>query len=79
MSGFAVNYKPRSAAPRSSRIRAGNARRDRKRSVEILGLNQIIAAELLARLRERTVGRQRLAVAHAYRKKPVRLTPSTAA
>ena len=36
------------------------------RAVEILGLDQIVAAELLAGFRERAVGRQRLAVADPH-------------
>jgi len=42
---------------------AGNARGDGQRFVEILGLDQIVAAELFARFRERSIRRQRLAVA----------------
>src|SRR5689334_8278550 len=42
---------------------AGNACGDPERGVEILGLDQVIAAKLLARLSERTVRRQYLAVA----------------
>src|SRR5665213_3292776 len=45
---------------------AGNLRGNRQRLVEILGLDQIIAAELLAGFRKRTVGGQRLAVAYPH-------------
>src|SRR5882757_4782377 len=45
---------------------AGNPRGDREGGVEILGLDQIIAGELFARLRERTVGRHGLAVTDAH-------------
>src|ERR1700686_1306235 len=46
--------------------RARNPRGDGKGRIEILGLDQIIAAELLAGFRERAVGGERLAVAHAH-------------
>src|SRR3974390_2874499 len=45
---------------------AGNTRRNSDRGVEILGLDQIIAAELFARLRKWTVGGEDLAIAHAH-------------
>ena len=46
---------------------AGNPRGDRKRGVEILGLDQIVSAELLAGLRERAIGGQRFAFTHPHR------------
>src|SRR5450432_1388712 len=45
----------------------GNACGNRERGVEILGLYQIIASELLAGFRERTIRRHCLAVANAHR------------
>src|SRR5437899_12186879 len=39
---------------------------DADRLVEILGVDQEVAAELFARFRERTVGYKRFAVAHAH-------------
>ena len=45
---------------------AGNPCGNGKGGVEIFGLDQIIAAELLARFRKRTVRRQCLAVANAH-------------
>src|SRR5713101_978718 len=44
---------------------AGNPRGDGEGRVEILGLDQVIAAKLLAGFRERTIGSQGLAVADA--------------
>src|SRR5260370_31646174 len=44
---------------------AGNPRGDGERGIEVLGLDQIVTAELLARFRERTIRRQGLAVADA--------------
>src|SRR5882757_8939099 len=49
-----------------TRLGAGNARGNGDRGVEILGLDQIVAAELLPRFRERTIRRQSLAVANAH-------------
>src|ERR1700730_17096361 len=46
---------------------AWNARGNRERGVEIPGFHQIVAAELLARLRERAIRRHSLAVANAHR------------
>src|SRR6266446_4086698 len=55
---------------------AGNPRGNAKRSVEILGLDQIVAAELLTRLREWTIGGQGLAVADPHgRRRRCRLQP----
>src|SRR5207237_9512486 len=45
--------------------RGGNARRDRDRLVAVLRLDEVIATELLLGLRERPVGGEGLAVAHA--------------
>ena len=52
--------------------RCRNARRECDRVVEIVGLEQVQPAEHLLRLGERPVGRQRLAVAHANRRRHVR-------
>src|SRR6202048_2493195 len=49
-----------------TRLGAGDARGNGKRGVEILGFDQIVAPELLARLRERTIRRQGLAVANPH-------------
>src|SRR5690242_12474763 len=49
-----------------TKARAGNARGDYKRRIEILGLDQIVAAELFARFREWSVGGQGLAVADPH-------------
>ena len=58
---------PRSAAPRSSRTRApGILRRDLDRLVEVLAVDDEVAADLLLGLGERTVGGERLAVADAH-------------
>src|SRR5436305_5604122 len=46
--------------------RAGNPRGDRDRGVEILGIDQIVAAELLAGLRKRAIGGQGLAFADPH-------------
>src|SRR3954453_22095873 len=46
--------------------RRRNPRRDLDRGIEILGLHEVIAAELLARFGKRAVGLQRLALALAY-------------
>ena len=49
-----------------ARCRAGDLRRDLDRFVEILGLDQVEAADLLLGLRERTVGGDDLAVADLH-------------
>src|SRR5579872_7338559 len=45
---------------------AGNSRRNANRGVEVLGLDQIIAAELLAGFGKWAIGCEDLAVAHAH-------------
>src|SRR4051794_34739545 len=45
---------------------AWDARGNAERGVEILGIDQIVAGELLSRLRERTIRGQSLAVANAH-------------
>ena len=42
-----------------------NPRCDRDRLIPVLGLDQVVAAEILPRLRERAIGQHRLTVAHA--------------
>src|SRR6266487_3985068 len=49
-----------------SDTRCGNPARDVDRFVEILGVDQEIAADLLASLREGTVGHEPFTVANAY-------------
>src|SRR5450432_3053337 len=49
-----------------ARLGAGNARGHGERGIEIPGFDQVVATELLARLRERTIGRQSLAVANPH-------------
>src|SRR5262249_31895971 len=49
----------------ASQLRRRDARRDLDRLVEIPGLDQVIAAELLFRFRKRSVGRRDLAVPDA--------------
>src|SRR3984957_15580049 len=46
---------------------AGNSSRDRNRRIEVLGFDQIVAAELLAGFGKRAVGGQNLALAHPHR------------
>ena len=48
-------------------LRAGDARRPRDRVVEVAAVEQVVAAELLARLGERAVAGDRLAVADPHR------------
>ena len=57
---------PRTGGPRSAPDARGDLRRPAERGVEILGLDDVEAAEVFLRLRERTVGGQHLAVGHAH-------------
>jgi hypothetical protein len=56
---------PRSAAPRSSR-RAGKLRGDLDRLVEVLAVDEVVAADLFLGLGERAVGGERLAIADPH-------------
>src|SRR5688572_3420240 len=59
--------------------RRRNARRDLDRLVQVLGLDEVVAAQLLLRLGERAIGGRRLPVPHPHRHRGLRRVERIAA